>query len=123
MESCLGRSLNRFVTLSIIAYPNILLFLCILTFAALALPGDVLQLTVPLRGADLLPGTLATPGGLHGWDSTHVHAQGTAHSWSQCLFFGVFFVFFLVQQKATLGSFLEKMIKESIYRNKEQFLK
>lgn len=38
--------------------------------------GDVLQLRVPLRGADLLPGAGAAPQRLHGWDSAHVHTQG-----------------------------------------------
>lgn len=39
-------------------------------------PGDVFQLTLPLRGAGLLPGagTSAARGG--GWDHAHVHTQG-----------------------------------------------
>lgn len=40
--------------------------------------GDVLQLPVPLRGADLLPGEGSPPGGLLRRDSPHVHAQGEA---------------------------------------------
>lgn len=43
--------------------------LCLLT-------GDVLQLPVPLRGVDLLPGAGAAPQGLLGWNQAHVHAQG-----------------------------------------------
>lgn len=41
------------------------------------LAGDVLQLSVPLCGADLLSGAGAAPQGLHGRNSTHVHTQGT----------------------------------------------
>lgn len=43
------------------------------------LPGDVLQLPVPLRCAALLPGSGSAPKGLSGRDSTHVHTQGNAH--------------------------------------------
>lgn len=43
------------------------------------LTGDVLQLPVPLRGLDLLPGPRSAPEGLRGRDSTHVHAQGNAN--------------------------------------------
>ena len=40
--------------------------------------GDVLQLPVPVRRVDLLPGSGSAPEGLRGRDSTHVHTQGNA---------------------------------------------
>lgn len=42
------------------------------------LAGDVLQLLVPVRRADLLPGPGAAPEGLRGRDPTHVHTQGAS---------------------------------------------
>lgn len=43
------------------------------------LAGDVLQLPVPLRCADLLPGAGSAPEGLCGRNSTHVHTKGNSH--------------------------------------------
>lgn len=40
--------------------------------------GDVLQLPVPVRRVDLLPGSGSASEGLRGRDSTHVHTQGNA---------------------------------------------
>lgn len=43
------------------------------------LAGDVLQLPVPLRCVDLLPGAGSAPEGLRGWNSTYVHTKGNSH--------------------------------------------
>lgn len=40
--------------------------------------GDVLQLSLPLRGALLLPGERFDAEGSSGWHRAHVHAQGEA---------------------------------------------
>ena len=41
--------------------------------------GDVLQLAVPLRGADLLPGPGLAAQGFLGRNPSHVHPQGNEH--------------------------------------------
>lgn len=51
------------------------------------LSGDVLQLLVPVRRVDLLPGSRFALEGLRGRDSTHVHPQGMAHMKSAFLCF------------------------------------
>lgn len=49
--------------------------MCVVKSSVLV-PGDVLQLPVPIRRADLLPGQSSAPEGLRGRDPAHVHPKG-----------------------------------------------